>query len=175
MKIVQRPAQKVRHNRKGQSLVEFALASILIAMLLAGAVDLGRAFYTYVVVLNMAGEAATILAFYPDNDITQDVNTGRFTPDNATYQRRAEQVAARAMGLVISSANITDSDVRVMASDGGPMEACLRYQGTPFDIHVTYHLDDLFLPALLGFNRLPIGGTSGSRFTTPSSQIDNCN
>ncbi len=175
MKLLQQSPRKAQGIRKGQSLVEFALGSVLIVMLLAAAVDLGRAFYTYVVVLNMSGEAATILAFYPDSDINQDISTGRFTPDDQTFQRRAEQVAARSMGLVISSDNISDSDVTVTASNGGPMDACLRYAGTPFDIHVTYHLDDLFLPSLLGFRHLPIGGTSGSRFTTPSNQIDNCN
>ena len=170
---MQQPLAKARPASKGQSIVEFALSSILIVLLLAGAVDFGRAFYTYVVVLNMAGEAATILAFYPDNDINQDDSTGRFTPDNATFQRRAEQVAARSLGLVINSndtTNISDADVQALSPSGADMNWVRRKQGCAFNIQVSYRLNDLFFPALLGFQRLTIGGSSGSRFTTNSSQ-----
>lgn len=174
MTIMQQPLAKARPARKGQSIVEFALSSILIVLLLAGAVDFGRAFYTYVVVLNMAGEAATILAFYPDNDINQDESNGRFTPDNATFQRRAEQVAARSLGLVINSndtANISDADVRAVSLSGANMHWRWRRQGCPFNIQVSYRLNDLFFPALLGFRQLTIGGSSGSRFTADSNQL----
>src|SRR4051812_49367892 len=60
--------QTLRRSRKGQSLIEFAFGALLLVLLLAAAVDFGRAFYTYVVVQNMAGEAATFLAGQPDND-----------------------------------------------------------------------------------------------------------
>ena len=50
--------RKARQSRKAQSIVEFALGSFLLLMLLAASVDLGRAFYTWIVVQNMAGEGA---------------------------------------------------------------------------------------------------------------------
>lgn len=166
MKPLQQMTLKTRRVRKGQSVVEFALGSLLVAMLLAGAVDLGRAFYTYVVVLNMSGEAATILAFYPDNDITEDTHGGGRppgTPDNATFQRRAQQVAARSLGMIIDPAHVSDAAVVV---DVDKRHRCL---GAPFSVSATYTMDDLFLPALLGFNQISIGGVSGSRFTTAGS------
>lgn len=168
MKRLRPPSRPARHAHKGQSIVEFALSAVLIALLLAGAVDLGRAFYTYVVVLNMSGEAATILAFYPDNDIFEDTRGGGRppgTPDDATYQRRAQQVAARSMGMVIDAIHVTDTDVVVNVDK---RHRCL---GAPFNVRATYRMDtgDLFLPALLGFNHLAISGVSGSRFTTASS------
>lgn len=166
MQTLQISALKTPRAHKGQSVVEFALGSLLIAMLLAGAVDLGRAFYTYVVVLNMSGEAAAILAFYPDNDIYETPGGGGRppgTPDSATYQRRAQQVAARSLGMVIDSTHVSDAAVVVN------VDKQYRCLGAPFNVSATYTMDDLFLPALLGFNRLSISGVSGSRFTTAGS------
>src|SRR5215216_1945841 len=87
--------QTLRHSRKGQSLIEFAFGALLLVLLLAAAVDFGRAFYTYVVVQNMAGEAATFLSGQPDNDVFSPHYAG---PDNNTFQFRARNVAARVMG-----------------------------------------------------------------------------
>jgi Flp pilus assembly protein TadG len=70
MNTKQRKPRGPVHRRKGQSLVEFALGSILLVMLLATAIDLGRAFYTWQVVHQMAAEAAAYVARYPNNDCT---------------------------------------------------------------------------------------------------------
>ena len=53
-----------RRKKKGQALVEFALVGVFLALLLAAAVDLGRVFYTGVIVVNMAGEGAAYAALY---------------------------------------------------------------------------------------------------------------
>ena len=53
-----------RRNR-AQSLVEFALVAPLLALMLMGAVDLTRAFYTYVVLTNASREAARVIIDYP--------------------------------------------------------------------------------------------------------------
>jgi hypothetical protein len=66
---------KARQSRKAQSIVEFALGSFLLLMLLAASVDMGRAFYTWIVVQNMAGEGAGYLATQPDNDCSLDCSS----------------------------------------------------------------------------------------------------
>lgn len=156
--------RKSRRSRKGQSVVEFALASLLIALLLAAAVDFGRIFYTYVVVLNMAGEGATILAFYPNNDLRDDFHPPSMQPQDS-FERRAQQVAARAMGRVISSESVGDDDVQLLAADGTPMpQTEPRCHGTAFRIAVNYNMRDLFFPALLGFQYITINTNMGSTF-----------
>jgi Flp pilus assembly protein TadG len=50
---------------RAQSLVEFALIAPLLALMLMGAVDLTRAFYTYVVLTNASREAARVIVDYP--------------------------------------------------------------------------------------------------------------
>jgi len=153
--------QTLRRSRKGQSLIEFAFGALLLVLLLAAAVDFGRAFYTYVVVQNMAGEAATYLAGQPDNDYN---SSSPRPPDNDTFQFRARNVAARVMGAIISRDNVrithgADSDVRVDVPQSD------RCAGTPFTVSVTYRIQDLFFPAFLGMNELAVGGSEHSYFT----------
>jgi Flp pilus assembly protein TadG len=50
----------------GQSLVEFALVLPLITLLLLGAVDLTRAFYSYIALQNATREAARVLIDFPN-------------------------------------------------------------------------------------------------------------
>jgi len=151
--------QTLRRSRKGQSLIEFAFGALLLVLLLAAAVDFGRAFYTYVVVQNMAGEAATFLSGQPDNDVFSPHYAG--SPNN-TFQYRARNVAARVMGAIISpnNVNIQNGDVQVDVPQSD------RCAGTPFTVRVGYHIEDLFFPAFLGMNELTVGGSEHSYFTT---------
>lgn len=153
MKIAQNRRRPVR--RKGQSLVEFALGGMLLAMFLAAALDFGRAYYTWIVVQNMAGEGAAYLAQFPDRDYTA-AHTA-----NQTYQERARNVARQA-GMVIDQRNIdlTQNDI---TTDVAMANRCA---GTPFVVSVHYHINDLFLPALLGFSRLTLSADGPSTFTT---------
>jgi Flp pilus assembly protein TadG len=54
------------HGHPGQALVEFALVAPILAMLLLGATDLTRAFYTYIVLSNASREAARQIVDYPN-------------------------------------------------------------------------------------------------------------
>ena len=53
------------HGHWGQALVEFALIAPILALLLLGAADLTRAFYTYIVLSNASREAARVIIDYP--------------------------------------------------------------------------------------------------------------
>jgi Flp pilus assembly protein TadG len=53
----------------GQSLVEFALMLPILLLILAGVLDLGRMFYSYIAVTDAAAEGAAYAAIYP-NDTT---------------------------------------------------------------------------------------------------------
>ncbi|HMA33840.1 MAG TPA: TadE family protein [Chloroflexia bacterium] len=153
-----------RRRRKAQSLVEFALGGILLVMLMAASIDMGRAFYTWIVVQNMAGEGAAYLAQQPDNDYNIDPSN----PTN-TFQGRARAVAARAMGGIIDPTHVvfpTYINVNVPPSD--------RCAGTAFDVSVGYNMDDLFFPALLGLRSLMIGADANSAFFTSAGAATSC-
>jgi Flp pilus assembly protein TadG len=53
------------HGQGAQSLVEFALVLPVLALLFLGAVDLTRAFYTYIGLQNATREAARVLIDFP--------------------------------------------------------------------------------------------------------------
>ena len=160
------PARKSR----GQAIVEMALASVLLALLLAAAVDMGRAFYTSVVVTNMAGEGALYAATFPDRELgyvgtcsDEAVIAGK------NIQDRARQIATE-HGLVIKQP--TQANVRIE-----PANCVLRCDGQPITITVSYRLDDLFLPGLIGTNVLTITKSSSMRITDSSyaaKQAGNC-
>jgi Flp pilus assembly protein TadG len=148
-------------KRKGQALVELALMGTLLAMLLAGAVDLGRAYYTAVVVTNMAGEGAAYAAIYPDRDENLP-SCAQLTTDPKDYiQNRIKRVAIE-RGLVISPQRVTDITVRV----NGSGNCTVRCANNTINVKVTYVINDLFLPGLLGMNSITISRSASQRIAT---------
>ena len=61
---------RTNKNHHGQSLVEFALILPLLLMLVLGALDFGRLFYTKIILTNAAREGAYYLvSHYEDPDV----------------------------------------------------------------------------------------------------------
>ncbi len=56
------------HNRRGQSLVEFAILLPILMLLIVGAVDLGRMYFSYITIKNASREAAYIGSTWPPVD-----------------------------------------------------------------------------------------------------------
>jgi Flp pilus assembly protein TadG len=57
----------LRTDRKGQSLVEVAIAMPLLLLILMGILDLGRAYFTYIALSDAAAEGAAYAAIHPEN------------------------------------------------------------------------------------------------------------
>ena len=58
-----------RKSERGQSLTEFALILIFLLTLLSGVVDLGRAFFAYIIIRDAAQEGAVFGSIAPKEDI----------------------------------------------------------------------------------------------------------
>jgi hypothetical protein len=58
-------SRRARRGDGGQSLVELAVVLVLLLLLLAGAVDFGRAFHSYIVITNAAREGARYASHFP--------------------------------------------------------------------------------------------------------------
>jgi Flp pilus assembly protein TadG len=136
------------HPRRisGQALVETALVGIILAVLMAGALDLGRLFYTALVVENMAGEGARYGGMYPSRD-TQNP-CGCAIDANKNIQNRARQVAAD-RGIMIHQPDQADIAV-------SPPNCVDRRAQEELTVTVTYRVTDLFLPGLIGVNEIVI-------------------
>ncbi len=67
-------AQGKRYKKgRGQSLVEFALVLPLLALIVLGALDLGRAFFTLIVITNAAREGARYGTIWFDDDYSNNI------------------------------------------------------------------------------------------------------
>lgn len=58
---------RTRQNERGQSMVELALTITILMVLLAGTVDLGRAFFTWLALRDAAQEGASYGSYRPDD------------------------------------------------------------------------------------------------------------
>jgi hypothetical protein len=76
--------QRSKHNRQlGQGLAELALVLPLLLTILFGALDLGRAFYTYIALTNAAREAARYAAVNDANASLSKVQNELEAPGGA--------------------------------------------------------------------------------------------
>ena len=64
-RAMSRAAKRLGRDERGQSLVEMTFVVGLLLLLVAGTVDLGRAFHTYIVLTNAAREGARWGSHYP--------------------------------------------------------------------------------------------------------------
>src|SRR4051812_8206503 len=144
----------VCRRRTGQALLEVAILGLLLAALLAGVLDFGRAYYTSIVVTQMAGEGVAYAAWYPDRDVDYAPGTCSHmlvTTEN-TIQERARLVAVQ-HGMVIQPSQAT---ISILNTNGSTSTCATRCAGSSLKVKVTYRITDLFLPSLLGIRSITI-------------------
>jgi Flp pilus assembly protein TadG len=61
--------RKMEYAERGQSMTEFALSLVIFIILLAGVVDLGRAFIAYIIIRDAAQEGAVYGSIAPKDDL----------------------------------------------------------------------------------------------------------
>lgn len=135
-----------------------ALVSVLLALLMAAAVDFGRAYYTDVVVTNMAAEGAAYASLNPDYDLVHP-SCAQFPVVGSAYKNIQDRVrlVATEHGLVIKQQD-RDSISTSVTVPGfpNPDDCSSRCFGRTIRVSVTYTIHDLFLPRLLGMNGITI-------------------
>jgi hypothetical protein len=135
---------------------------LILGMLLAAAIDFGRAYYTALIVENMAGEGAAYAAKWPMNDIVSQTCSGAGVLPNQNIQDRARRVAAD-RGLIIRQPGQADIAV-------DPPLCSNRCPGLPIKVTVTYRINDLFLPSLLGMRNITIKKSATQWIEAPASR-----
>src|SRR5688500_10128108 len=150
-KLIQNRRQPRKHRApsgKGQAIVETALGGLFLALLLAGAIDFGRVYHTALIVENMAGEGAYYAARFPARDAVSTLCSETAVLPNQNIQDRARRVAAD-RGIIIRQP--TQANVAI-----DPPNCACRLSGVPVKVTVTYRIDDLLLPGLIGMNNITI-------------------
>ena len=112
-----------------QTLVEFALVLPILLLLILGTMDLGRMFYTKMILTNAAREGANYLAYFPE-----DANNAYVDTFAAIYDEGKS-----------SNVEIVDTDVTYSG-------CCTR--GLPVEVTITKIVDLIFDNILQSFGLL---------------------
>jgi len=119
-------------DERGANLVEFALVAMLLLLLLAGVVDLGRAFHSYIVITNASREGARYGSHFP-NDLAGIV---------AAVQQEANA-----------------SGVSIAAGDVGVTVPNPAHSGDTLSVQVTHHFRPIMI-GVLGMNSITMQRTT---------------
>jgi Flp pilus assembly protein TadG len=139
---------------RGQSLVEMALTLPILLLILCGLIDLGRLYFTYVALEDIAGEAALYLSINPGcrykTDLPDPINPTKCDdPNNATYR------AQHAAGQEVDWSRVTlELVVPSTAGVGEPVKVA---------VHYTFDLITPLLPRVVGMSQVKV--------TTRATQI----
>lgn len=96
-----------RKTERGQSLTELAISFVLLVLILAVGVDLGRAFFSLIAIREAAEEGALYGSLNPEDDpgIIQRVRTSSTTPvdltDASTVDVAVSRVGASCAGSTL--------------------------------------------------------------------------
>lgn len=126
--------------RRGQSVVEFALASVVILLLIFGTVDLGRAVFTRVMLANATREAGRYAM----------INPGDSSGILAAAQQRSPTLGLASSNLTVSCSyyNTNSSSWQSIACNSSNMQP--GYQVT---VKLTYTFS-LAAGRLIGFKQI---------------------
>ncbi|MEM5774471.1 MAG: TadE family protein [Anaerolineaceae bacterium] len=106
--------QKKKAREKGQSLVEFSVSLVVILVILAGVVDLGRMFFYYIAMRDAAQEGVVYGAAFP-TDCTNIVARSR-----ALLSSSNPTVSVLINGMDCTAAKAADTAL----GGSGPLNAC---------------------------------------------------
>jgi len=129
-------------HEKGQSLVEFALILPLVALLVAGLFDLGRAFFAVITISNAAREGARYGTLHPDD--TQGIC-------DASWRE------LQSSGIILDNitVSISCSTTQTCSATGTPSVSCPRDQA--ITMNVSYDYEDMifkfFFPTGINLQR----------------------
>ena len=147
---------RVAIDERGQSLSELALFLTFLFILLAGVVDLGRAFFTYITLRDAAQEGALYASYKP-------------TDCGGAIARAKE--TTKAEGSAISPVDLqNDVNVNVSCIIDKPCAATESYNGGEAQIIVTYSNFPVtmpFLGTLLGSQSFEISASSTNDVVSP--------
>lgn len=113
-----------RKSERGANLLEMAIVTPILLLLLAGVVDLGRAFYSYVVIANAAREGARVasrLPCYPE--LTQ-----RTALRNAILSAALQEAANSGVQLYPGNVIIEPDPLSYCAPKGQPISVTVAFQ-----------------------------------------------
>lgn len=132
----------VRRSERGANLVEMAIVTPLLLLLLAGAIDIGRMFNNYIIITNAAREGARLAARLP---CRADDSTQRSLLRSAIVDAVIQEAANS--GVVLESGDVSINP--------DPLSDGCAGAGYPIRVIVDYQYDTL-MGSVLGMSSLSL-------------------
>lgn len=101
---------RVRLHSRGQALVELALVSTILVLLLASAFDLGRLFYTTITISGAARAGALQAAVTPNSYKSQDCAANAWDASNAIVCAVQDETASSLVHITYKQITVTCQD-----------------------------------------------------------------
>jgi Flp pilus assembly protein TadG len=175
------------NREKGQSLMELAISLVVLLILLAGVVDLGRAFFTYITLRDAAQEGASYAAVAEDDPITDVagycsaiadrviITTSEL--DGGVSSGPIDLVAMDNAGNVSVETQITRVDKNGVAysyecTDTPPADICL---GSAVQVEVTYDSFPMTMPfmgTIIGSQTISLNANVIDTILTPACKFE---
>jgi hypothetical protein len=140
-------------SQRGQSLVELAISLIILLFLLAGVIDLGRAFFTFMSMRDAAQEGAAYGALFPTiSEESSTVNT-------AAIEQRVRSASNSPVDMSSGNIGVT------ISVTGGPPCA-----GSGMRVEVVYENYPMIMPlfpVFMGRSTIPIRASVTDEIVRP--------
>jgi len=148
-KHIKHLAQRMSGDQAGQSLVEFAIMSIILVMILMGILDLGRAYFAFVALQDVVAEGAAFAAVHP-TCVSPSDGPACSNPNNITWRAKNESPS----GMVVSNSIQVD----VVYHPSGAVS------GRPITVTATYShsLVTFVIMSIVGSDVLPLRAASST-------------
>ena len=133
-----------RRSERGQSLTELSLTLIILLTLLAGVLDIGRAYYTFLALRDAVAEGAAY---------------GSFDPTNSAEIENRVRAESPGPSLVDWTGATITSTVNGAACRGGGIEVTAQ---------IDYQLLTPFIGAIVGSQSMPLEATVVNTILSPA-------
>jgi len=136
-----------RYSEKGQSLTEFAISLLILLLLLAGAVDAGRAFFTFMSLRDAVQEGAL---------------WGSYNPTETELIKDRVRKASNLVQAIADDPNATldiDVDIDDAACNGNGITVQATYENFPITMP--------FLGTIIGSQKVPISASVTDTILVP--------
>jgi hypothetical protein len=147
---------KVNQKEHGQSMVELAITITVLMILLAGTIDFGRAFFTWMAMRDAAQEGASYASINP-------------TSANVTcLSASSEQICKRIWDNLRQVINDPGASVSAVIQSSGPQ--CLGVNPGTITVVIDYDNFNLTMPfigTILGSQTIPIHATINDTIIAP--------
>ena len=136
-----------RYSEKGQSLIEFAVSLFILLLLLAGSVDTGRAFFTFMSLRDAVQEGAL---------------WGSYNPTETELIKDRVRKASNLVQSIANDSNATlniEVDIIGSACNGNGIRVQATYENFPITMP--------FLGTILGSQEVPISASVTDTILVP--------